>query len=239
MYGKKLLQQKPANLLKPLLILVGILLIFAVLTGRANAIFAIIGGLLASAFRLVPVILRFYPQIRDLLYKFGVNIPVGPGSSRVKTVTLDATLDPLSGSIEGKITSGEFTGQNLSSMSFEDIATYYKFCSDHDPHALRIIEAFIQREFPEQVNTGNWNASQNYNQQNQHQGQNNAQASMSVEEACEILGVTDNASKQEITYAHRKLMARLHPDKGGSTFLATRVNVAKDTLIAHLNSKQA
>ena len=59
---------------------------------------------------------------------------------------------------------------------------------------------------------------------------------MSVAEAREILGVGDTASKQEITYAHRKLMARLHPDKGGSTFLATRVNLAKDTLLASINT---
>ena len=59
---------------------------------------------------------------------------------------------------------------------------------------------------------------------------------MSVAEAREILGVNKDASKQEITYAHRKLMARLHPDKGGSTFLATRVNLAKDTLLANLNT---
>ena len=233
LYGKKLLKQKPADLIKPLLILVGILLILAVVTGRANAIFAVIGGLIASAFRIAPLLLRFYPQIRDLLYKFGINTPAGPGASRVKTATLDATLDPMSGRIDGLITSGQFEGQTLSSMPIEDIAVFYKFCSDHDPQALRIIEAFVQQEFPEQKNNGNWNASQS-----NQQAPASADASMSVSEACEILGVTKDASKQEISYAHRKLMAKLHPDKGGSTFLATRVNVAKDTLIARLQSGQ-
>ena len=232
LYGKKLLQQKPSGLIKPLLILVGVLLILAVVTGRANAIFAVIGGLIASAFRIAPLILRFYPQIRELLHKFGIDAPAGPGSSRVKTATLDATFDPLSGSVDGTITSGRFEAQKLSAMPLEDIRAYYKTCAEHDPQALRLIEAFVLREFPEQKNTGDWNASQKY----QQQGPAGADKAMSVAEAREILGVTDKASKQEITYAHRKLMARLHPDKGGSTFLATRVNLAKDTLIEHMNS---
>lgn len=231
LYGKKLLQQKPANLVKPLLILVGILLILAVVTGRANAIFAIIGGLFASAFRIAPLVLRFYPQIRDILYKFGVDIPAGPGTSRVKTSTLDATLDPLSGRIDAKVMFGEFDGQKLSSMPIEQIASLYQFCTEHDPQALRIIEAFIQQEFPDQAHSGNWNASQNSSHSS-----TKADTGMSVAEACEILGVTEDASKQEISYAHRKLMAKLHPDKGGSTFLATRVNIAKDTLLDRLNA---
>ncbi len=148
----------------------------------------------------------------------------------MKTATLDASLDPLSGRIDGKITSGEFKGRALSTMSVEDIAAYYNLCSENDPQALRLIEAFVQREFPDEINNGNWNASNKH----QHQGPAGTEAAMSVAEAREILGVANDASKQEITYAHRKLMAKLHPDKGGSTFLATRVNLAKDTLLSHM-----
>ncbi len=233
LYGKKLLKNKPSGLLKPLLILIGILLILAVITGRANAIFALIGGLIASAFRFAPIVLKFYPQIRELLYKFGIEAPAGPGSSRVRTATLNASVDPLSGRIEGEITVGQYKGQRLSAMSIGDIRSYYLQIVETDPQALRLIEAFVQREYPDQFQSGEWNKSRH------HSGESdttNSNTSMSVTEAREILGVGDSASKQEITYAHRKLMARLHPDKGGSTFLATRVNLAKDTLLANLNT---
>ena len=102
-----------------------------------------------------------------------------------------------------------------------------------DPQALRLVEAFVLREYPDQIQSGEWKESQHHKGESGH---NNSDTSMSIAEAREILGVGDNASKQEITYAHRKLMARLHPDKGGSTFLATRVNLAKDTLLASINT---
>lgn len=218
-------------MIKPLLILVAVLILLAVVTGRANAIFALLGGLIAAMFRFAPIILKFYPQIREILFKFGVNMPAGPGSSRMKTATLDATLDPLSGKIDGKITSGEFAGQKLSTLSVGSLEKYYKTCMEGDPQALRLIEAFVRNEHPEKFQNGNWNSSQHYQQSN---GAADSDTDMSTAEAREILGVNADASKQEITYAHRKLMAKLHPDKGGSTFLATRVNLAKDTLLGQL-----
>ena len=205
----------------------------AVLTGRANAIFALIGGLIASAFRFAPVVLRFYPQIRELLYKFGINAPAGPGSAKVGTATLKATVDSLSGRIDGEIIAGPYKGRTLSAMSIEEIKAYYTSCAEQDPQALRLIEAFVLRQYPDEIQSGEWNKSRQYSGES---GSANTDTSMSVTEAREILGVGDSASKQEITYAHRKLMARLHPDKGGSTFLATRVNLAKDTLLSNLNT---
>ena len=239
LYGKKLLKQGPSQLLKPLLIALGVLLVFAVITGRGPAIFAAIGALLVSAFRFAPIIFRFYPQIRDLLNKFGVNPAGGPGTSRVKTATLSMTLEHQTGRIDGEVTAGQYQGRLLSSFSIEEIKTYYQTCATQDPQALRLIEAFVQREFPTEWQTGDWNGSQSHGDDpgpdQNHAGTSNT--NMTAEEARNILGLDTSASKQEIRYAHRKLMAKLHPDKGGSTYLATRVNQAKDVLLAGLKSE--
>lgn len=56
-------------------------------------------------------------------------------------------------------------------------------------------------------------------------------ASMSVAEAYKILGLESNASKQEIILAHKKLMQKMHPDRGGSDYLAAQINLAKDVLL--------
>jgi hypothetical protein len=62
-------------------------------------------------------------------------------------------------------------------------------------------------------------------------------ATMSPEDARRLLGLAENATLADIRDAHRRLIARVHPDKGGSAELANRVNVARDTLVAELNRR--
>ena len=54
---------------------------------------------------------------------------------------------------------------------------------------------------------------------------------MTVAEAREILGVKADASREEIIKAHRRMMQKVHPDRGGTDYLAAQLNQAKDTLL--------
>ena len=60
---------------------------------------------------------------------------------------------------------------------------------------------------------------------------------MPVEDARRLLGVAPDASLADIRDAHRRLIAKVHPDSGGSAELANRVNVARDTLVAEMNRR--
>jgi hypothetical protein len=142
-------------------------------------------------------------------------------SSRVRSAYLDMSLDHDSGELSGTFVSGEHVGRSLGEF---DLAQLLAMMPDFDAESVALLESYLDRRFPA------WRENA---QGNGTGGQRRAAASskMTAEEAYQILGLQPGASRDDIARAHRALMKKLHPDQGGSTYLAARVNEAKDTLL--------
>ena len=138
---------------------------------------------------------------------------------------IEMELDHDSGAMQGTILAGALEGRKLASLTRPQCEGLYQTCLADDPEGARLLEAYLDRRFP------GWRAA---GQGHQDAGAGNvrgAASAMSEDEAYEILGLQRGASREDVARAHRALMKKLHPDHGGSTNLAARVNEAKDVLM--------
>ena len=134
------------------------------------------------------------------------------------------TLDHDTGEMEGCVLAGGFEGQRLRSMDEARLQDLLAECRVSDPDGVRLLEAYLDRRFP------HWREHAQAEEPPQADTPSPSGA-MTPEEAYRILDLHPGASPDEIRQAHRTLMKKLHPDQGGSTYLAARVNQAKDVLL--------
>lgn len=152
--------------------------------------------------------------------------------SRVRSATIEMELDHTTGVMTGTVLAGPFEGASLMQLDRERLVTLYEFCRSVDIEGARLLEAYFDRRFP------GWRAAE---QDQGHAGSRKGAAgagraggrsgAMSEEEAYQLLGLAQGASREEVARAHRSVMKKAHPDHGGSTDLAARVNEAKDVLM--------
>jgi hypothetical protein len=139
----------------------------------------------------------------------------------VETAFLRMTLDHDSGDLAGEVIAGAFTGQQLEQMSLENLLELLSTCQSQDAQSAALLETYLDRHHGE-----SWRADADT-------GGTAAvppSGPMSRQEAAEILGVAEDASNKEIKTAHRRLIQRLHSDRGGSDYLATLINQARETM---------
>ena len=144
-------------------------------------------------------------------------------TSTVRTVWLEMQLEHDTGAMDGVILAGNSEGVQLSQMDEGHLLTLYKELSG-DGESSALLEAYLDGRLPdwrEHADTGTGGRQSN----------TFSSGTMAKEEAYQILGLSPGAGTKDIRDAHRRLMKRIHPDHGGSTFLAAKINEAKDILI--------
>jgi hypothetical protein len=144
-------------------------------------------------------------------------------SSAVRTEWIALELDHMTGEMDGEVLQGDHAGARLSAMTREALVALLNAASA-DPETRRLLETYLDRRF----GSGWRQAEQTQSRSKPHPRTDGA---MSREEAYRVLGLEPGASEDEIRAAHRKLMLQNHPDKGGTSYLASKINEAKDVLL--------
>ena len=218
MAGKKLVQANPAQL-APILqrtVAGGII---------ALAVFLTLRGALPIAVPLFLVGLGML-GLGNPLGRFG--FPWGqrsPGQkSAVRTSMLAMELDHDTGAMNGTVLAGSLAGRALNDLDEAALQGLYQECATADADGVRLLEAYFDRRFPGWREHADRDADA-------RAGARPQTGAMTEQEAYQVLGLEPGASAEAVRRAHRTLMMKLHPDQGGSTYLAARVNQAKEILL--------
>ena len=210
--------QRKNTLWQVIAIVGGTLLLLLVVTGRLH----LLGALIAAA---IPLLKRVLPMSLPFLHQhFTRRGQSGPPPanqhSNVDTSILSMSLDHDSGQIGGVVTSGPFAGQQLAQMSDGDLLALYQYCCQQDSDSAQLLQAYLDQRLG-----AGWRA-------NDPGQQADGAGAMSHREALAILGLDESANREQILLAHRRLMQKLHPDRGGNDYLAAKLNQARDTLLS-------
>jgi len=200
-----------------LAIAVAVVLVLTV-TGRMHWIGVAATGLLVVLRQLLPTLIRLFPMFASR-FSPGASARSGGQTSTVETALLRMQLAHDSGDLQGEVLRGNFEGWRLADMNREQLEELMAYCRREDEDSARLLDSYLQQRFPGEGPFG------------EQQTNSSNSADMDRKEALDILGLEENASREDIIAAHRSLMQKLHPDRGGNDYLAAKINQAKDFLL--------
>ncbi len=149
-------------------------------------------------------------------------------TSNVRTPFLEMRLDHESGELDGDVLQGPYAGRQLSAMSTDELLQLLQWLRIEERKSALLLEAYLDRRCPD------WQTRFRQGDA-RHGAEQNAGAdpagAMSAKDAYRILGLEPGAGEAEIREAYHRLISGVHPDKGGSSYLAAQVNRAKDILL--------
>jgi hypothetical protein len=207
-----------------LLILLGLL--FLAITGRLHWLGALVALLLPIAQRLLPLLVRILPWLSRLRAGHRRQQNRSGQSSTVRSRMILMTLDHDSGDIDGEVLEGPFSGQKLSALSEAQFIELLQACRASDQDSARLLETYLDKRFGQ-----SWREDDPGDNQGESVNGSASDGQMTEKDALDILGLEAGADRDAIVDAHRRLMQRNHPDRGGSAWLAARINEAKSVLL--------
>ena len=202
---------KKQSMIWGLVALIGVL----ALMGRIHWLGAVIAAILPLIKIVTVMALRHLPALAAI---YGANPRKRPLKMQSENISVEYILSEHR--MTGEVLNGEFTGKTLNELSEEDQLSLQQWLEQQkDSKGLKLLSLFITLN----------KVSQNQQQYQSPPPETNAL--MSEQEARDILGLDRNATAAQIKYAHKQLMQKLHPDKGGNAYLAAKINQARDHLL--------
>ena len=206
-------QKRKAAYLQLIFFAALIVAVLLAISGKMHWIGALLTGLLVLLRQSLPLIIQLLPHLKNWLGQSGDG-----ATSQVESAILRMTLSHSNGRLNGTVLAGDFSGKQLSELSQNELDTLLEYCRANDTDSTQLLLSYLEQRF-----------GQDY--QNQAPPRSDTGGQLTIKEALAILGLAEDASKDDIVAAHRKLMQKLHPDRGGNDYLAARVNDAKAKLL--------
>lgn len=206
-------------------IAVAIILVGFAAAGKLNWVFALFAALV-PVFQRVLSLLSYAPMFSKVFAQFK-NAQTGSAqhtNSSVESEYFSMQLDHTTGLMSGSVKKGEYTGKDLKDLNIEKLINLYKEISALDLDSAQLLEAYLDRRFKNK-----WR--DHIDEKIHAKNSVHSNSKMTIDEAFNILGLQLNATRDDIIDAHRKLMQKLHPDRGGNDYLASKINQAKDLLL--------
>ncbi|EXJ10215.1 DnaJ domain-containing protein [Nitrincola nitratireducens] len=219
-------QQRAKGLIKLLLVFLALIIVYLSLTGRVHVLGAFLGLFIPFLQRLFPWLIRLVPflgvWLRKRASKKASSTATG-NSSKVTTAMLEMTLEHDTGLMFGRVLQGAFSGRQLDDLNEQEFLQLLTDFRAQDFDSARLLETYLDKRFGD-----SWRDDDVQEDTNAQQIDS---GNLSEQDAFDVLGLSPGASKEEIIAAHRRLMQKMHPDRGGSTWLAARINDAKRILL--------
>ncbi|OYD83501.1 hypothetical protein CHT98_14990 (plasmid) [Azospirillum brasilense] len=203
--------------------LAAVTVVILTLTGRLGT--AMMLGALAF-----PLLTR-WRTLRDAFRPSSYRSAGSGQTSQIETLYLRMTLQHDTGAMAGEVLHGPWRGRTLESLTLGQLLALLEDCRRDDPQSASVLEAWLERAHPGWQTTEEKSAGDANGSGSKDSGGGRGGGSMTRDEAYDILGLSPGATPEQVKDAHRRLMMKVHPDHGGSTYLAAKINQAKDLLL--------